>query len=70
MIIIAIAYILIVTYEVYYMKRRNVPIKPYILLYSIMFIASEVLYTFKNQYQLISLVKVLFAPIESILLFK
>src|SRR5690606_71497 len=70
MIIIAIAYIVIMTYEVYYMKRRSVPIKPYVVLYCFMFIASELLYFFKDEFQLITLIKVLFAPIESILLFK
>ncbi|MCM3634373.1 hypothetical protein [Paenibacillus camelliae] len=70
MIIIAIAYIVIITYEVYYMKRHSVPIKPYVVLYGFMLIASEILYYFKDEFQLITIIKVLFAPIESILLFK
>lgn len=70
MIVIALAYVIIVGSEVYYMKQRNVAIKRYMILYISMFIVSEVLYFYREQFQLIQLVKLLFAPLENMILLK
>jgi|GEM_PF-2205853 len=68
MILIALAYVLIVSCEVYYMKQRNVSIKPYMILYVVMLIISEALYFYREQFQLIQLIKMIFAPLENFIL--
>jgi len=70
MIIIALVYVLIVGCEIYYMKQRNVSTKPYMIVYCSMFVVSEIMYYFREHFQLIQLIKILFAPLESIILFK
>jgi len=70
MIIIALVYMLIVSCEVYYLKQRKVSIKPYMMVYSSMFVVSEIMYYLREHFQLIQLIKMIFAPIESIILLK
>lgn len=70
MIIIALVYMLIVSCEVYYLKQRNVSIKPYMMVYSSMFVVSEIMYYLREHFQLIQLIKMVFAPIENIILLK
>ena len=70
MILNALAYVLIVSCEVYYMKQRNVSIKPYMILYVVMLIISEALYFYREQFQLIQIIKMIFAPLENFILLR
>ncbi|MFC6334532.1 hypothetical protein ACFP56_18035 [Paenibacillus septentrionalis] len=70
MIIIAIAYLIFAGYEVYYLQQRNVPLKPYITLYSILLVISEVLYYFRDDFQIIEMIRVMFDSIEQMILLK
>ena len=70
MILIILAYAVFVSCEVYYMKQRNVSIKPYMILYIVTFIMSEALYFYREQFQLIQLIKIIFAPLENFILLR